>query len=195
MMRLRHVDTVTASELRNMQDVLVSKETEVVQSKSTASGLATETERLQQDLEKVQQLEGKIQSELSSLKERISTMESELTTYSDLDRLRHAADKKKKRLQEERQLLTQRREFFKQLLKEMSEKYEALKRKLQENETHAQLSNLERKWQHLEQNNFVMKEFISSKTQESDYSSVTTTVYQQVSDYNKLLIQLLHKNA
>ncbi|TWW70547.1 Intraflagellar transport protein 74 -like protein [Takifugu flavidus] len=96
MMRLRHVDTVTASELRNMQDVLVSKETEVVQSKSTASGLATETERLQQDLEKVQQLEGKIQSELSSLKERISTMESELTTYSDLDRLRHAADKKKK---------------------------------------------------------------------------------------------------
>lgn len=41
MMRLRHVDTVTASELRNMQDVLVSKETEVVQSKSTASGLAT----------------------------------------------------------------------------------------------------------------------------------------------------------
>ncbi|XP_003968254.1 intraflagellar transport protein 74 homolog isoform X1 [Takifugu rubripes] len=191
MMRLRHVDTVTASELRNMQDVLVSKETEVVQSKSTASGLATETERLQQDLEKVQQLEGKIQSELSSLKERISTMESELTTYSDLDRLRHAADKKKKRLQEERQLLTQRREFFKQLLKEMSEKYEALKRKLQENETHAQLSNLERKWQHLEQNNFVMKEFISSKTQESDYNSVTTTVYQQVSDYNKLLIQLL----
>lgn len=43
------------------------------------------------------------------------------------------------RLQEEQQLLTQRREFFKQLLKEMNEKYEALKRKLQENETHAQV--------------------------------------------------------
>lgn len=41
MIRLRHVDTVTDSELRNMQDVLVSKETEVVQSKSTARGLAT----------------------------------------------------------------------------------------------------------------------------------------------------------
>lgn len=41
MMRLRHVDTVTDSELRNMQDVLVSKETEVIQSKSTARGLAT----------------------------------------------------------------------------------------------------------------------------------------------------------
>lgn len=119
-MRLRHVDAVTASELKNMQDVLVSKETEVVQSKSTARGLATgqhghaeteacpcsggqrtcavcaETERLQQDLEKVQQLEGKINSELSSLKERISTMESELTVYRDLDNLRLTADTKKK---------------------------------------------------------------------------------------------------
>lgn len=41
MLRLRQVDTVTASELRNMQEVLVSKETEVVQSESTAKGLTT----------------------------------------------------------------------------------------------------------------------------------------------------------
>lgn len=41
MLRLRQVDTVTASELRNMQEVLVSKETEVVQSESTARGLTT----------------------------------------------------------------------------------------------------------------------------------------------------------
>lgn len=41
MLRLRHVDTVTASELKNMQEMLVSKETEVVQSESTAKGLTT----------------------------------------------------------------------------------------------------------------------------------------------------------
>lgn len=41
MQRLRHVDRVTASELKNMQEVLVSKETEVVQSESTARGLTT----------------------------------------------------------------------------------------------------------------------------------------------------------
>lgn len=51
----------------------------------------------------MQQLEGKIKSELSSLKERISTMESELTVYSDLDRLRLAADKKKKVCESTRQ--------------------------------------------------------------------------------------------
>lgn len=41
MLRLHQMDTVTASELRNMQEVLLSKETEVVQSESTAKGLTT----------------------------------------------------------------------------------------------------------------------------------------------------------
>lgn len=194
MLRLHQVDTVTASELRSMQEVLVSKETEVVQSESTAKGLTSESQRLQQDLEKVQQLEGKITGELRSLQERVSTMESELHTYRDLDTLRHTAEEKKKRLQEDRVTLTLRRESFKQLLEEMNHKYEALKAKLQENETHAQLANLERKWQHLEQNNFVMKEFIASKSQESDFDTVAKNVSQQVSDYNKILIDALQNN-
>ncbi|XP_060949958.1 intraflagellar transport protein 74 homolog [Limanda limanda] len=194
MLRLRQVDTVTASELRSMQEVLVSKETEVVQSASTAKGLTTESQRLQQDLEKVQQLEGKITGELSTLKERVSTMETELHTYRDLDTLRDTAEDKKKRLQDDRVSLTQRRDSFKQLLDEMNQKYEALKTKLQENETHAQLANLERKWQHLEQNNFVMKEFIASKSQESDYASVAKNVSQQVAEYNKSLIESLQSN-
>ncbi|KAM4543359.1 intraflagellar transport protein 74 homolog [Fundulus diaphanus] len=191
MLRLRHVDTVTASELRNMQEVLVSKETEVVQSESTAKGLTTESRRLQLDLEKVQQLEGKITGELSILKEQLGTMESELLTYRDLDTLRQAAEDKRKRLQEERLALTRRRESFGQLLDELNRNHEALKAKLQENETHAQLTNLERKWQHLEQNNFVMKEFIASKTQESDYASVAKVVSQQVAEYNQSLIESL----
>ncbi|XP_069007349.1 intraflagellar transport protein 74 homolog [Embiotoca jacksoni] len=194
MLRLRQVDTVTATELRNMQEVLVSKETEVVQSESTARGLNTESQRLQQDLEKVQQLEGKITGELSTLKERVGTMEAELHTYRDLDALRDTAEDKKKRLQENRVSLTQRRDSFRQLLEEMNQKYEALKSKLTENETHAQLTNLERKWQHLEQNNFVMKEFIASKSQESDFASVAKNVSQQVAEYNKSLIESLQNN-
>lgn len=43
------------------------------------------------------------------------------------------------RLQEEKVSLTQRRDAFSQLLEEMNQKYEALKTKLQENETHTQV--------------------------------------------------------
>ncbi|KAM4533942.1 intraflagellar transport protein 74 homolog isoform 1-T1 [Odontesthes bonariensis] len=194
MLRLHQVDTVTANELKNMQEVLVSKETEVVQSESTAKGLTTESQRLQQDLEKVQQLEGKISGERGALKEQVSTMEAELLTYRDLEGLRHAAEEKRKRLLEERTSLTRCRDSFEQLLEEMNQKFEALKSKLQENETHAQLANLERKWQHLEQNNFVMKEFIASKSQESDYAPVAKNVSQQVAEYNKSLKESLHNN-
>uniref|UniRef100_A0A3Q2DEE9 Intraflagellar transport 74 n=1 Tax=Cyprinodon variegatus TaxID=28743 RepID=A0A3Q2DEE9_CYPVA len=122
--------------------------------------LQQESKRLQQDLEKIQQLEGKITGELSTLKEQLSTMESELLTYRDLDTLKQTAEDKKKRLLDERETLTQRRDTFGQLLGEMNQRHEALKTKLQENETHTQLTNLERKWQHLEQNNFLMKECI-----------------------------------
>lgn len=44
------------------------------------------------------------------------------------------------RLQEDRISLTQRRNSFRQLLEEMNQKYEALKTRLQENETHAQVT-------------------------------------------------------
>uniref|UniRef100_A0A3B3H6P9 Intraflagellar transport 74 n=1 Tax=Oryzias latipes TaxID=8090 RepID=A0A3B3H6P9_ORYLA len=192
-LRLRQVDAVTASELKNMQEVLVSKETDVVQSESTARGLTAG--QLQQDLEKVQQLDGKITSELSGLQEQVSSMESELHTYRDLDALKLTGEDRKKKLLEERALLSQRRDSFTQLLEEINSKYKDLKTKLQENETHTQLANLEKKWQHLEKNNFVMKEFIASKTRESDFALVAKNVSQQLADYNSMLIKSLQNKS
>uniref|UniRef100_A0A3P9IYS1 Intraflagellar transport 74 n=1 Tax=Oryzias latipes TaxID=8090 RepID=A0A3P9IYS1_ORYLA len=194
-LRLRQVDAVTAGELKNMQEVLVSKETDVVQSESTARGLTAESRRLQQDLEKVQQLDGKITSELSGLQEQVSSMESELHTYRDLDALKLTGEDRKKKLLEERALLSQRRDSFTQLLEEINSKYKDLKTKLQENETHTQLANLEKKWQHLEKNNFVMKEFIASKTRESDFAPVAKNVSQQLADYNGMLIKSLQNKS
>ncbi|RVE59054.1 hypothetical protein OJAV_G00200430 [Oryzias javanicus] len=194
-LRLRQVDAVTASELKNMQEVLVSKETDVVQSESTARGLTAESRRLQQDLEKVQQLEGKITSELGGLQEQVGSMESELHTYRDLDALKRTGEDRKKKLLEERALLSQRRDSFTQLLEEMNTEFKDLKTKLQENETHTQLANLEKKWQHLEKNNFVMKEFIASKTRESDFTPVAQNVAQQLADYNSLLIKSLQSKS
>ncbi|XP_034028734.1 intraflagellar transport protein 74 homolog [Thalassophryne amazonica] len=191
MLRLRHVGTVTATELKDIQQVLSNKELDVVQSENTTRGLTTEYQRLQHDLEKMQQLEGKISTDLSALQEHVSTMETELITYRDLDTLKYTAEEKKKKLQQQHVSLMQRRDALRQLLQEMNQKYETLKTKLQENVTHTELTNLERRWQHLEQNNFVMKEFIASKSQESDYSSVAKNVMQQVSEYNKSLIESL----
>ncbi|XP_048042603.1 LOW QUALITY PROTEIN: intraflagellar transport protein 74 homolog [Megalobrama amblycephala] len=189
--RLQQLSAVTAQELRSMQDDLSFKETEMQKSQSTARGLSSESERLQQDLLKVEQLEGKVGTELQTLRDQLRTHDTELHTYRDLDALKAAGEDRKKRLQEDRVTLTQRKDTFKKMLHKMNEEYESLKNQLQENETHVELTNMERKWQHLEQNNFVMKEFIASKGVESDYRPVVKNVNKQLQEYNKILVDTL----
>ncbi|XP_056467134.1 intraflagellar transport protein 74 homolog [Gadus chalcogrammus] len=190
---LHQIARVTVGQLKSMHEVLSHKEKEVVQSQTTARGLTTESHRLQQDLEKVQQLEGKITEELGTLKEKIVSMKAELVTFGDLDTLKNTAESRKKTLQDDSISMTQQRDYLRQLL-QLNKNYEVLKMKLKENETNAQLANMERKLQHLEQNNFVMKDFIASKAQESNYGLVTKTVIGQLNEYNRGLTDVQQNN-
>uniref|UniRef100_A0AAR2KA80 Intraflagellar transport 74 homolog n=1 Tax=Pygocentrus nattereri TaxID=42514 RepID=A0AAR2KA80_PYGNA len=74
MNRLNLLSSVSPHELKSMQEDLSFKETEMQKSQSTAKGLSSESERLQQDLLKVEQLEGKVMAEMNSLKEKIQQM-------------------------------------------------------------------------------------------------------------------------
>lgn len=194
MTRMKQISNITAHELKIMQEDLNFKETEMHKSQSTAKNLSTESQRLQQDLQKVEQLETKINSELGSLKDKIEQMTEELGKYNNLDALKASGEEKKKKLQEDKIMLSKCRDTFKISLEHLNAQYEALKTQLQENETHSQLTNLERKWQHHEQNNFVMKEFIASKSQESDYRPMMKNVTKQIEDYNKALIEALQNS-
>ncbi|CAH1243745.1 intraflagellar transport protein 74 homolog isoform X1 [Branchiostoma lanceolatum] len=185
--RARHLPGVTQQQLRTLQDDLNFKETEMEKSKATAANLAEESQKLQMDLAKVEQLETKITTELESLKQKIQQMHEELSTYEDLDKLKEHHEEKKRKLQEDKVLLMKRRDMFKTGMSELSAQYDLLKAQLNDNETHTQLSNLQRKWQHHEQNNFVMKEFIATKTMESDFRPTMSKVTKTVEDYNKML--------
>ena len=50
------------------------------------------------------------------------------------------------------------------------------KKNLNDNETYVQLTNLERKWQVVEQNNFAISEFISNKRAESNFEPIKNRV-------------------
>ena len=51
-----------------------------------------------------------------------------------------------------------------------------LQKTLNDNETYVQLTNLERKWQVMEQNNFAISEFINNKKAESNYEPIKNRV-------------------
>ena len=77
--------------------------------------------------------------------------------FRKTDELKTDGEKIKKELRKEKKCWKKSKAGQKQRQQEMAEKYNALVKSLEENETHAQLANLEKKWKNLEQNNFAMK--------------------------------------
>ncbi|NWS20946.1 IFT74 protein, partial [Pachyramphus minor] len=188
---MKQISSVTNQELKIMQEDLTFKSNEMQKSQSTAKNLVTESQKLQMDLQKMELLEGKMVGELASLKDKIEQTKAELEVYNNLPALKASGEEKEKRLQDDKEKLTKCNRSFKKIMEHLNTEYETLKRELQENETHSQLTNLERKWQHHEQNNFMMKEFIATKSQESDYQPVMKNVRKLVKEYNKALIEAL----
>ncbi|XP_032155905.1 intraflagellar transport protein 74 homolog [Sapajus apella] len=193
--RMKQISFITNQELKMMQDDLNFKSTEVQKSQSTARNLTSDSQRLQLDLQKMELLESKMTEEQHSLKSKTKQMTSDLEIYNDLAALKSSGEEKKKKLHQERMILSTRRNAFKKIMEKLNIEYEALKTQLQENETHSQLTNLERKWQHHEQNNFVMKEFIATKSQESDYRPIMKNVTKQIAEYNKTIVDALHSTS
>ncbi|KAB0390179.1 hypothetical protein E2I00_007974 [Balaenoptera physalus] len=181
--RMKQISSITNQELKMMQDDLNFKSSEMQKSQSTARNLTSDSQRLQLDLQKMELLESKMTEEQQSLKSKIKQMITDLETYNDLPALKSSGEEKKKKLHQERTVLSTRRNAFKKIIQRLNTEYEILKTQLQENETHSQLTNLERKWQHHEQNNF---------SQESDYRPIMKNVTKQIAEYNKTIMDALH---
>lgn len=139
------------------------------------------------DLHKVEELEKKIKSELEKLREKKDTMDQELETFSDLEGLKRKAEARKQQLHTEKQNLGRYRENIKYELQTLQSQFEAIQAQLYDNDTHNQLTNLERKLQSLEQANYSAKEKITSITAESDYEHLKSQVLSHVNEHNKWL--------
>ncbi|CAL1291231.1 unnamed protein product [Larinioides sclopetarius] len=177
----------TPQELALLKDDLQFKEGEMEKSRMTVMTLSNEQKKLAMDLTKIEQLETKIQQELETLQQKITTMEKEIVVYSDLDSLKSAAEEKRNKLIEEEKILRRQKDCTKQVVGELNVAFETLKNKLNDNETYTQLCNLERRWQHLEQNNFSMQEFVASKKAQTDYSKSKSFAKETLTLLNEML--------
>ena len=119
----------------------------------------------------------------------MDTLASEIQLYSDFNALERSESDKRLRLREEKESLTLQKDHFKTLVTRTTQTYESAKQLLHDNETYVQLCNLERKWQHHQQSNFAMEEFISNKTKETDYQPIARNVSLQLRRYNSMLIK------
>lgn len=149
----------------------------------------------QADLRKVEELEKKVTVEYEKLKEKKKTMDEELETFSDLEGLKRKSEARKQQLIVEKQNLSKYKDNIKYELQLLQSQFEAIQAQLFDNDTHNQLTNLEKKLQLLEQNNFGMKEKITNATTSTDYEQIKNNVLTMVAEYNKWLQkQMLNPN-
>jgi len=177
-----------------MKEDLAFKEGEVEKSKNTLEGLDREHQQLTLNLEKIEALEEKIKTEMLTLKDKMAKMQDEMAVFTDIDRLRREAEQKRRNLEEEREELGSRREGVLSALTQIQTKHDTTKKALNDNETYIQLTNLERKVQMSEQNNFAVSEFILNKRAESNFEAVKNKVMKLQWEYNKMLQENLKKN-
>uniref|UniRef100_A0A6I8P2A6 Intraflagellar transport 74 n=1 Tax=Ornithorhynchus anatinus TaxID=9258 RepID=A0A6I8P2A6_ORNAN len=193
--RMKEISCVTNQDLKLMQEDLNFKSREMEKSRSTNRNLYSDSQCLQLDLQKMELLESKMSEEQACLQNKIEQMKKDLEIYGDLMSLKMSGEENRKILYQEKAKLSNHKISYEKVMEKLNAKCEALKQQLQENETHCQLVNLQKKWQHHEQNNFVMKEFIATKIQEGDYQSIMKNVTKQIEDYNKNIIGALHSTC
>ncbi|KAK8749313.1 hypothetical protein OTU49_015793 [Cherax quadricarinatus] len=178
-----------------MRTDLAFKEGELEKSRYTEQGLKHENLNLQANLQKIEALETKVQKEMVDIKEKLAQMEEEIVEFSDLDGLKSRAEEKRKQLAQEKDELEARKSCITQSLHEITTAITALKSQLHENETYTQLTNLEKKWAHLEQTNFTLREFIAQRKAESNFLPFKNKALKLVNEYNKSLQEIVQSGV
>ncbi|CAG0914290.1 unnamed protein product [Notodromas monacha] len=179
----------------DMKDDLAFKEGELRKSRSTVEGLAQEKAQLQSNLEKIEALEEKVTTEMAQLKEKRQAMIDEMAVYSRPEVLKRDAEDKENELSQELADLEKEYKASSLAVKELHAEHERLKKSLEENETYAQLRNLERKWGNLEQNNYAVRSAIRVKQAEANVGAIKAKVFSALKEYNKILQEAMTRGG
>eukprot|EP00741_Cyanophora_paradoxa_P002103 tig00000551_g2039.t1 len=179
----------TAERLKELQEEVEYKRTQLENSQTTAERLKQELQLREMELEKIKTLDQKIGVELESLKGKSQQMREEMGTFSQIEQLKEAHEARKRALVAERQRLGKRKEMLKQQTALLQAKYDTKKMQLSENDVYTQLDSLEQKLRAQEQNNFHLREFIETKERESNYVPLKKECLTMVDELNQLVIK------
>jgi len=185
----------SANEVGQMNSDLAFKQSQFENAESTLQRVQLELNECKQDLERVEELERKMNQEMDNLNQKMDEMRDEIKVFENLDALRSRAEHEKKMYKARRKTLQKRRDALKVSLKVQVEEFEKKKKSVKESEQIGELEALEKKLRAMEDNLFVMKEFVAEKGAETDVAPHLNEVRGMVFEINSLLSQQLQKAA
>jgi intraflagellar transport protein 74 len=182
----------SASQFKGMSDDVKSKEEKLNQAVSTVAALQAELASRQEEMRKIDLLDEKIAAEMKELSEKMTQYRQDLDKFADVDNLRNTSEERKQEFAAMKFNLLMGRESFKASLQTISSTYEHKRSQLLENESAQQLSSLEQKLRHYEQNNFHLREFVETKERESNYGPIVADVTGLSNDINETIIRSMN---
>lgn len=180
--------------------------------KDTMKQLLVERAKRERELELLRTSEPTITAELADLRAKMGRMRQEMEVFGDLERMRREHEATMAKLGELKQSYIKRRDTMRQQIQGVSVEFESLKKALAANETAKEIEETEKRlkvrlclfhelcvvlsllylWgcaQHFERGIFELREFVESKTRETDYELVKASCLKITNALNQAAIR------
>lgn len=169
------------------------KERTLATAQSTMEKLLQEKKKRDKELELLRGSEPRLMSELSQLRESMARMRGEMEQFQDLDKMRREFDATQSRLQDLKQNYIKRRDTMRQQIQSINVEFESLKKALSANEIAKEIEETEKRLKHYERTIFELKEFVDSKSRETDYEVVKAACLKLSQSLNQAIIRQVNQ--
>jgi intraflagellar transport protein 74 len=175
--------------MSEMENTKSFKEKNMATAQRTMESLQNEKRKREKELGLLQDSEPKLSRELTNLKTNTEKMSSEMKDFEDLHGLRKAFENTKQHLLDLRLSYTKRRDAMRQQVQSASVEHEAAKRALSNHDTARELDDTEKRLKHYERSIFEIREFVESKSRETDFEQVKASCLTTLESLNGVAIK------
>jgi len=172
-----------------MEDAKSFKEKNLLTAQKTMENLQIEKLKREQELELLKQSEPKLRKELDNSKETIARMKREMREFQDIDGLRRAFESTQALLQDQKRGYNNRKDSIRQQVLVLQSEHDILKKQLDSHEVAKELEETERRLKHHERTIFELREFIESKSRETDFETVKNSCLKLTDSINAIIIK------
>ena len=172
-----------------MEDAKIFKERNLATAKKTMESLTAERNKREKELDMLRSSEPKLVREIAGLKEAMIRMNAEIKEFSNVDAVNRKFDRTQRELQDLRKSYVRRRDSIRQQIQGISAEAESLKKQLASNDTDKELEETEKRLKHYERTIFDIREFIESKSRETDYELVRATCLRMTDTINAACVK------
>eukprot|EP01034_Spumella_vulgaris_P025433 gene25433-31896_t len=165
------------------------KERNLATAQKTMESLLQEKRKREREMEMLRSSEPNLMNELRTMRESMSRMRTDMEDFKDLDRIRREFDHTQGRLTDLKQVYIKRRDTMRQQIQSVSIENEALKKSLGANEVAREIEDTEKRLKHYERSIFELKEFVETKSRETDYDAVKATCLRLTESLNAIAIK------